>query len=135
MFPKIVKLAFQKEVLSTAISTYFTVRKYKAEGKKDVKVENVLPEAAKNVQPEIPANDKKTELQGQVANIVQAQGVKKHFVLKSEGSEGSKSGEKTKESIKKEMGEYVSPPNKSTPTPVISPKKHEQLKLQGPGKN
>jgi predicted restriction endonuclease len=135
MFPKIVKLAFQKEVLSTAISTYFTVRKYKAEGKKDVKVENVLPEAAKNVQPELPANDKKTELQGQVANIVQAQGVKKHFVLKSEGSEGSKSGEKTKESIKKEMGEYVSPPNKSTPTPVISPKKHEQLKLQGPGKN
>lgn len=135
MFPKIVKLAFQKDVLSTAISTFSAVRKFKDEGKKDVKFADVLeatvkPEIVKTVQLELPSGDKKTELQGHVGKIAEDLGP--HVVVTSKVAKKDK--EHDMEHIQKKMKSHVIASGKAGQHVPISPEKHKELKTQDQGK-
>ncbi len=111
MFPKIVKLAFKKNVLSTAIGTLSRVRKHKKRQKKAA-LEDVIGETIeKDIDKEAPASPSPDK--GVVANLEQ----------------GDRVG---LEDIRKKMGKHIG--SSKPKAPVISPAKQEMMQSSDKGK-
>ncbi len=117
MFPKIVKLAFKKDVLSTAIGTLSRIRKHKAQKKKEA-VEDVIGET---IQKDV---DKESSVTSSPQKVTPREGTKTSKQMDSI-PEAEKSDLDRLKHIREKMDKHVGPSNQTRP--VISSTKQKKL--------
>ena len=117
MFPKIVKLAFKKDVLSTAIGTLSRIRKHEAQKKKEA-VEDVIGET---IQKDV---DKQSSVTSSPQKVTPREGAKTSKQMDSI-PESERSDLDRLKHIRKKMDKHIGPSHQTRP--VISSTKHKKL--------
>ena len=117
MFPKIVKLAFKKDVLSTAIGTLSRIRKHEAQKKKEA-VEDVVD---KTIQKDV---DKESSVTSSPQKVTPREGTKTSKPMDAT-SESERSDLERLKDIREKMDKHIGPSDQTRP--LISSAKHKKL--------